>query len=86
MTKPSYQSKIIGSTLIAALISAMAGVMVGFCFGFMTAKGMEKKRKPKVEIVSVGYTVIDYDSVEWCECKRIKHDWHSKPLEVVAIN
>lgn len=48
-----------------------------FCLGEYAFSKLYPKKKDEIKRVNcVGYTVIDYDSVVWCDGRRIKYDWH----------
>lgn len=57
----------------------LMGVLVGIavlCFAYSQYQTyLSNVPKP---VPCVGYTVINYDSVEWCDGTKRKYNWHVK--------
>lgn len=58
------------------ILTCLSCMLIGFVTGFMWGWYYSYHPKIKPTKPRTGYTVIDYDSVEWSDGKREKYNWH----------
>lgn len=82
--KAESRAKGCAGTLYGFVFLALFAVFFGL--GRMMYDNYKRKLIPENKVPITGYTVIDYDSVEFSDGTRDTFNWHQKPILVKPKN
>lgn len=82
--KSESRAKGCAGTAVGLLIVFMAGICLHL--GMSAYDAYKRKLIPEKRVRMPGYTVIDYDSVEFSDGTRDTFDWHKEPWKVKPKN
>jgi hypothetical protein len=82
--KAESRSRGCAGTAVGLVIMFIAGIC--FHLGQSAYDNYKRKLIPEKKLPITGYTVIDYDSVEFSDGTRDTFNWHQKPILVKPKN